>query len=90
MDQMDATEALLGGYSHEALSRAFDRVRNKSHWKDAIDAIVLTVNKAELDLILFAVEFYTATKATAVCVRGEVGLRTYRITAPGYWAGPAN
>lgn len=55
------------------------------HWKDKIDYVV-ECRDHEVALIAEAVEFFTATKAKVVKLRED----TYRVTAPGYWAGPAN
>lgn len=65
---------------------AFKRVENPINWKMPIDARVRVVSDEELDIILESVEFYTGTIATET----PVSPGTFRITAPGYYAGPAN
>lgn len=76
-----------GGYKIVDLKTAFERVQNKDHWKGPIDAFVTVRSEDEIALIEAAVEFYTATRAT---VRPTSDCFRVRITAPGYWAGPAN
>lgn len=67
------------------LETAFNRVVNKSNWKNPIDTIV-TVQplSGELDDIREAVIFYTGS----VCKfsRGEGDRRIVRVQAAGYYA----
>lgn len=67
------------------LSAAFDAVKSAEHWKAPIDA---QIRGEEVVITLAAIEYYTATQ-------GKLGsfnpsTCTFRVTAPGYWAGPAN
>ena len=50
----------LTGYEAADLSAAFNLVANPKHWKDPIDAVI---NADKRDIVVAAVEFYTATKA---------------------------
>jgi len=76
------------------LVAAFDLVAPKSHWKDAIEAVVRVSVMEAMGLTIFdvtkSVAFYTATEAMAQEISGENGaLWGYLVTAPGYRAGPA-
>jgi hypothetical protein len=73
-----------------ALSDAFDRVKNAEHWKGPIRAHVTVTDEADVETILDAIEFYTATAGTATLVESTPIGKRYLVTAPGYWAGPAN
>lgn len=72
------------------LSKAFGRVEPKDHWKNPIDAHVVVpageAGELELETIGRAVTFFTGSKAEFFLVRAEVGLRTYRVKAAGYFA----
>jgi len=90
-DQIEAAKTeLLGGYSEAELRLAFDRVCNASDWKAPIRN---AVSATELAITLYAIEFFTATKAKArpislLCgVAGSVP--GYVVEAAGYRAGPA-
>lgn len=73
------------------LEVAFSRVENAEHWKAPIDVVILVKTPAEVADVLEAIEFYTATEGTAKFVTGDRdGEANWHITAPGYWAGPAN
>lgn len=72
------------------LSAAFDRVKNPDHWKNPIDAYITIDTPEELATVLEAIEFYTATSGTARKLHRVGDADVYRITAPGYYAGPAN
>ena len=62
-------------------SAAFDRVKNPSHWKNPVDAIVeATID--ETAVISQAVTFYTGSRPT---IR-KLGARVFRVTAAGYFA----
>jgi len=64
---------------------AFNRVQNPTNWKKPIYAVV-TGSDEDLKIIAEAIEFYTATSATITHLTDDM----YRVTAPGYYAGPAN
>lgn len=72
--------ALRGGYTDEQLKEAFDKVKNREHWKDRINAVV--GEDEDLDLISFAVGYYTGGVPTISRARGG----GYRVRARGYWA----
>lgn len=85
----------LDGHDEASVRAAFEKVENKDHWKGPIDAVI---DAKDRNIVAFAIEFYTATTATfrpvkagefAVGMADEVAGRL-RVTAPGYWAGPAN
>ena len=76
-------------YSEPELNAAFKRVQNPYDWREPIDCIVYAKDQSELDVIVEAIMFYTATKATIRQVGIPAYSRTYRITAVGYRAGPA-
>ncbi len=73
-------------WSPEVMKVAFERVQNPAHWKGAIDCVIEEYDDRELEKIKAAVFFYTATAATIE----KIGKGQFRVTAPGYWAGPAN
>lgn len=76
-----------------ALRRAFDLVRNPSHWKAPIDwrwsesdyAKELRRQHTSEAEILQAIIHFTATEGRVERADGFVYIK-----APGYWAGPAN
>ena len=84
-DAKAAITKLLGGFTEDALSAAFDKVSNKDHWKGPIDCVV-SLTAEELVTTAHAIPFYTATGANFTAL----GDGKYHVTAPGYWAGPAN
>ena len=69
---------------------AFEKVQNKEHWKNPIDAVI---HKSEMEITSDAIHFFTGTQAffnsnnltLAQCEAGMV-----RVTAIGYYAGPCN
>ena len=68
---------------------AFNRVADKANWKNPIDATVIVMNGAELEILLRAIEFFTGSRATTEILRaGTLGgtSATYRIRAAGYYA----
>lgn len=85
MDTTGVVNKLLGGFDKATLDAAFDKVRNKDHWKGPID-VTLPLSPDDIVAIAYAVPFFTATGANFTLVSPGV----YRVTAPGYWAGPAN
>lgn len=78
-------DRLLGGFTRDALDAAFTKVANKDHWKAPIDTVV-DLTPSELAATIKAIPFFTATPATITAL----GDGKFRVTAPGYWAGPAN
>lgn len=69
---------------------AFEKVQNKEHWKNPIDAVI---HKSEMDITANAIHFFTGTQAffntnrltLAECESGMV-----RVIADGYYLGPCN
>lgn len=82
---MAAQPTTLEGQLVEAefLRAAFEYVAPKPNWKMPIDTLLADLDACPYDIAVLvrAIEFMTATQAT-VCID--------RITAPGYYAGPAN
>lgn len=76
---------LRGGYTQEQLETAFKKVQNKEHWKGRINALVN--GDEDLDLILFAISYFTGTEGYTLAPRKDGKIR---VRAPGYWAGPCN
>ena len=75
----------LTKYSEPELNAAFRRVQDPRDWRNPIDCVVTELDRAELEKIQDAVEFYTATE----CKVTPLGGASYRITADGYRNGPA-
>ena len=74
----------------EELSRVFELVEDKKHWKNPI-AKTINLNSKEfenvsLGMIAEAVEFFTATKTIIT----ELGDSKYFVQSVGYFNGPAN
>ena len=78
-------KTIMGGYTEEQLQDAFNKVKNPDDWKAPIKATVEVEGPEEVELICFAVNFYTATPCDA-CDEPD-GKATF--TAPGYRRGPA-
>lgn len=70
----------------ELMRLAFDQICNKADWKAPIDCIVPWF---AANIYMDAIEFMTATKATAFRHIDASGVSGFRLTAPGYRAGPA-
>lgn len=74
----------------QTLQPAFNLVADPANWKNPIDRTIDLGDCEDpatfLATIKESIEFYTATDGTVA----QVGPTTYRITAPGYYAGPAN
>jgi hypothetical protein len=84
-DTMDVRSAMVA---------AFALVAPKSHWKDAVYAVVSVSSMEASGLTIYdvteSIAFYTATEAKTQAITGENGaLWGYLVTAPGYRAGPA-
>jgi hypothetical protein len=74
-----AHSAIRDGYTKAELTAAFDKVKDKTHWKNPIDA---TIPVADVDITAKA-KFFRSSRAEDKKVMMHV-------TAPGYYAGPAN
>jgi hypothetical protein len=74
----------------KVLDAAFARVQNIIDWKLPIDRVVTVERFAEIDDIVEAIEFYTATSATVQAVHDPLDRKTFRVSAVGYYMGPAN
>lgn len=77
-------DQLTGYYRHEQLVAAFDKVKNRNHWKNPIDSFCHVV---ECPVVLEAIVFFTATVPTFHRV-GQTPLM--HVKADGYYRGPAN
>ena len=68
------------------LSALFDKVADKAHWKNQIDAEVVLA-PAQLSMMFEAVVFFTGS-VPDVTYLADVpgGLRRYRVKAAGYFA----
>jgi hypothetical protein len=76
-------------FSVDAMQAAFSRVQDPEDWRAPIKATVETWNFEDIELVLDAIRFYTATEPIWFAHgRGENGYR-FQITADGYRAGPA-
>lgn len=68
------------------LSTAFDRIADRSNWKNPIDR-VLDLNDAELFAIIEAVRFFAGCVPTFTIVPGgKLPKCRYRVRAVGYYA----
>lgn len=84
----DTEPILFGRNTDEILALcnmrlAFDAVHNLDNWKGAVDAMI---SAKDVEIVVSAVEHYTATMATVTVIGGGTFAH---VTAPGYWAGPA-
>ena len=74
---------LLGGYTEDELSAAFNLVAPTPNWKTAIRATFPSITPTKKRaLITFAIGFYTGSEATWSKTAGGALL----VTAPGYYA----
>jgi len=81
------SEEVYLGYTREALDAAWELIAPAGHWKDPIDKLVDA--RENFAPIVHSIGFYTGTMAkVGPADEVEPGMR--RVTAPGYWAGPAN
>lgn len=69
-------------FSVAEMEAAFDLVKPAEHWKAPIDAVIPAEKRA---VVAEAVAYYTATEAEFA----PAGFGELRVTAAGYWAGPA-
>jgi len=70
------------GYTEEEIEKAFDKVKNPEDWRTEIDA---EVSADEVELVIVAIEYYTATEVgTKKLDNGNV-----RVVSVGYRMGPA-
>ena len=83
--------------THPQIREAFERVQDETDWKNPIDKALRGVTIAEMNQILYAVEFFTGTKANIDLIDPSEEVTMYqpsrwnvRITAPGYYGGPCN
>jgi hypothetical protein len=82
-----AHSAIHDGYTKAELEAAFKKVQNAEHWKNPIDAFIQI---DEVNITAKAIQFFTATTAQFFRVTTAGGKLKMRVTAPGYYAGPAN
>lgn len=71
-------------YTQEQLEQAFQKVQNKEHWKNPIDAFC---RAEELEITREAINYFTATNTY---FEQDQGNGWARIKAKGYYLGPAN
>lgn len=72
---------LLTRFTRNEMKEQFDRVADKQHWKNPIDATV-SLTPRERAVLCEAVVFFTGSVPTVE----KVGFGVYRITAAGYFA----
>ena len=70
-------------YTRSELRAAFEKVEDKSDWKNPIDA---TIDVAELDVTVNAIRFFTGTESNWQLIPNTSQVR---IRAIGYRSGPA-
>lgn len=81
---------LTRGWTISQLSAAFDRVKDRDDWRAPIKATLGPDAEGELDLIAYAIEFFTATTALVTKKLDDEGnLVSITVEADGYRAGPA-
>jgi hypothetical protein len=70
------------------LKEAFEKVQNKEHWKNPIDAFI---DPKDYDVTDDAIAFFTGTRINyAVTARVGPNRGKIHIKADGYYAGPCN
>lgn len=67
---------------HAKMVRAFERVEDPSHWKGPVSGLVTAADLVDVEE---AVAYFTATVAKVT----PTSHGWFRVTAAGYWAGPA-
>jgi hypothetical protein len=67
-------------YTPEELDAAFDKVKNPTHWKDPIEAVI---DDADIAIVTAAIIHFTGTVPEFFHEKGK----TY-VAADGYRAGP--
>lgn len=81
---------LLGGYTRDELTDAFERVQVEGDWKAPISKILGVSDQAEIERIKFAVSFFTATEAhVTILDKDNVEGWLIAVQADGYRWGPA-
>ncbi len=75
-------------HTREQLKEAFEKVQNKEHWKNPIDAYI---RKDEYDITNEAIIYFTGTAINySVLERGGPNMGKLHIKADGYYLGPCN
>ncbi len=74
-------------YTQEQLVAAFDKVADKKHWKNPVDAVIDA--SENLHLIREAVIHFTATVPTFDILKVTEEGTKVAVRAIGYYAGPA-
>ncbi len=69
-------------YTQQQLSDAFDLVKNKKDWKEAIKQTVKNIDADKATLIVDAVLHFTGSE----CYADQIAPNTYKFTANGYYA----
>jgi hypothetical protein len=75
-------------HTRDQLKEAFEKVQNKEHWKNPIDAYI---RKDEYDITNDAIAFFTGTRINSCVVEdGGPNRGKLHIKAHGYYLGPCN
>lgn len=81
MKQMES-EIVYRGYSRAELRKAFERVQDKTNWKNPIDVTLPYLKPSERSLIHAAVVFFAGCEPTFEVLN----TRQHRVRAVGYYA----
>lgn len=73
------------GYTKEQLIAAFDKVKNKEHWKNPIDSFC---NSNDVAVTYAAIEYFTGTEAKFDYLGLVDGNHMLKVYADGYRLGP--
>lgn len=66
----------------------FEKVQDKTHWKNPIDAFI---DAKDFEVTDSAIQFFTGTRIhSAVLVKSGTNNGKYHIKADGYFLGPCN
>lgn len=75
--------ASRGGFTDAEIKAGFDLVKPANHWKDPIDAII---DQDQQEIVAVAIAWFTACEAAFTKADNSTKVR---VTAPGYFNGPA-
>ena len=68
---------IFAGFSRNQLAEAFEKVQDKKHWKNPIDAII---QKEDISIVNAAIDFFAGGGAVF-----SIHHKGTRVTAPGYF-----
>lgn len=75
-------------HTREELKAAFEKVQNKEHWKNPIDAFI---SPDDYEVTDEAIAFFTGTRINScVVISGGPNKGKWHIKADGYYLGPCN